>query len=41
MKSAIVLDNGSRSLKGGVSGDELPRVVIPSLVGHSKNTGML
>jgi len=38
MENALVLDNGSRSLKGGVSGDELPRVVIPSLVGRTKQS---
>lgn len=32
--AAIVIDNGSRSIKAGFSGDEAPRMVIPSIVGY-------
>ena len=31
---ALVVDNGSDSLKAGFAGDEVPRAVFPSVVGH-------
>ncbi|KAG9400325.1 Actin, aortic smooth muscle [Aphanomyces cochlioides] len=32
----IVVDNGSGRLKGGFEGDDLPRVVFPSMIGRPK-----
>ena len=32
----IVIDNGSGSIKAGWAGDDYPRVVFPSVVGHSR-----
>ena len=32
----IVIDNGSGMIKAGFSGDEAPRTIIPSIVGHPK-----
>ena len=36
--SAIVIDNGTRSIKVGFSGDDNPRAVLPSAVGISKQS---
>lgn len=37
--SAIVVDNGSGLCKAGFAGDDDPRAVFPSIVGHPrKNT---
>ncbi|KAL0236431.1 hypothetical protein GEMRC1_003013 [Eukaryota sp. GEM-RC1] len=36
----IVIDNGSHLLKTGFAGDDAPRIVFPSIVGHSKQQGM-
>ena len=33
----IVLDNGSDSIKAGFNGEDVPRCVIPSVIGKSKN----
>ena len=35
-KPAIVCDNGSGTCKGGFSGEDIPRAVIPSIVGRPK-----
>lgn len=35
---AVVLDNGSDTCKAGFSGDDAPRVVVPSVVGRPKAT---
>ena len=39
MSNVVVLDCGSHSTKVGFSGESLPRVVFPSLVGHDARTG--
>ena len=33
---AIVIDNGSASIKAGFAGDDAPRAVFPSIVGRPK-----
>ncbi|KAM9987800.1 hypothetical protein ACTFIZ_003153 [Dictyostelium cf. discoideum] len=38
---ALVIDNGSGSCKAGFAGEDAPRSVFPSIVGRSKNTGVL
>jgi len=38
-KKAVVLDNGSGVVKAGFAGDDAPRAVFQSIVGHDKNTG--
>nr|XP_011448618.2 actin-85C-like isoform X1 [Crassostrea gigas] len=37
--AALVIDNGSETCKVGFAGDDAPRAVFPSIVGHPKNTG--
>ncbi|RAL08790.1 beta-actin [Aspergillus homomorphus CBS 101889] len=37
---AIVIDNGSGYIKAGFAGDEKPRAVIPSVVGHPHDVGV-
>eukprot|EP01083_Nonionella_stella_P065769 172574_1 len=32
----IVIDNGTRSIKAGFSGDKQPRAVVPTIVGHHR-----
>ena len=34
--NSVIIDNGTKSIKIGHAGDEAPREVIPSLIGHSK-----
>ena len=34
----IVIDNGSRYIKAGLSGEEYPKAVFPTMIGYSKNT---
>ncbi|XP_052686058.1 actin-3-like [Crassostrea angulata] len=36
--AAVVIDNGSGMGKAGFAGDDAPRAVFPSIVGHSVNT---
>ncbi|CAK4077744.1 unnamed protein product [Aphanomyces euteiches] len=36
MRGAIVVDNGSGRVKAGFAGDDLPRVVFPSMIGRPK-----
>ena len=33
----IVIDNGSGTIKAGFSGDKLPKVIIPSIIGNNIN----
>jgi actin len=35
--AAIVIDNGSGIIKGGLAGDEAPRSTFQNLVGKPKN----
>lgn len=35
---ALVIDNGSETFKVGFAGDDAPRAVFPSIVGHPKHT---
>ena len=37
---AIVLDNGSSMCKAGFSGEDAPRAVFPSIVGHPRHQGV-
>lgn len=34
--AALVIDNGSETCKAGFAGDNSPRALIPSIVGHPK-----
>ena len=34
--AALVIDNGSGMCKAGFAGDDAPRAVFPSVVGHPK-----
>ncbi|KAM9987799.1 hypothetical protein ACTFIZ_003152 [Dictyostelium cf. discoideum] len=36
---ALVIDNGSGMCKAGFAGDDYPRAIFPSIVGHSRHTG--
>lgn len=36
--TALVIDNGSETCKVGFAGDDNPRAVFPSIVGHPKHT---
>lgn len=36
--AALVIDNGSETCKVGFAGDDAPRAVFPSIVGHPKHT---
>jgi len=38
---AVVCDNGSGMVKAGVSGDDAPRCVFPSIVGRPKHQGIM
>jgi actin-related protein len=38
---AIVIDNGSGEIKAGFSGDDAPRAIFPSRVGHPKQAGIM
>merc|ERR1712193_367532 len=38
---AVVLDGGSGMVKAGVSGDDAPRAVFPSIVGRPKHAGIM
>ena len=35
--AAIVVDNGSATIKAGFAGDDAPRSVFPSIVGRPKH----
>jgi len=37
-KAALVVDNGSGWIKAGMAGDDAPRSVFPSIVGHPEGT---
>ncbi|KAK9074973.1 hypothetical protein SSX86_003292 [Deinandra increscens subsp. villosa] len=37
----LVLDNGSAVMKAGFAGDDAPKVVIPSIVGEPRHTGVM
>ena len=39
--SAIVCDNGSGMVKAGFAGDDAPRAVFPSIVGHPRHQGVM
>ncbi|XP_015350350.1 actin, cytoplasmic 1-like [Marmota marmota marmota] len=39
--AALVLDNGSGVCKAGFAGEDAPRVIFPSIVGHPRHQGML
>ena len=34
--AALIIDNGSGMCKAGFAGDDAPRAVFPSVVGHPK-----
>ena len=40
-QQAVVIDNGSGSIKGGISGDENPRCCFPCKVGRSRWEGVM
>lgn len=37
--SPIIIDNGSYMIKAGISGDDGPRIIFPTLVGKQLKTG--
>ena len=39
--AAIVIDNGSGMCKAGFAGDDAPRAVFPTIVGHPRNKGVM
>ncbi|EMD36924.1 actin-2-like protein [Gelatoporia subvermispora B] len=39
--AALVIDNGSGMCKAGFAGDDAPRAVFPSIVGHPKYQGVM
>jgi actin, other eukaryote len=38
IKTVVVIDNGSNTIKAGFAGDDAPRKIFPSLIGYSKNS---
>ncbi|KAJ7817774.1 actin 2 [Mycena olivaceomarginata] len=39
--AALVIDNGSGMCKAGFAGDDAPRAVFPSIVGHPRQAGVM
>ena len=39
--TAIVIDNGSGTVKAGFAGDDAPRTLLPPLVGRPKTQGLM
>ncbi|XP_054535691.1 POTE ankyrin domain family member G [Pan troglodytes] len=39
--AVLVIDNGSGMCKAGFAGDDAPRAVFPSIVGHPRHQGMM
>ncbi|XP_019373377.1 PREDICTED: beta-actin-like protein 2 [Gavialis gangeticus] len=39
--AALIIDNGSGMCKAGFAGDDIPRAVFPSIVGHPRHQGVL
>ena len=37
----LVIDNGSGTCKAGFAGDDAPRAVFPSIVGHPRHQGVM
>eukprot|EP01083_Nonionella_stella_P069426 185083_1 len=37
----VVIDNGSGMIKAGLSGDDAPRAIFPSIVGRPRNLGVM
>ena len=37
---AVVIDNGSATIKAGFAGDDAPRAVFPAIVGWPRHTAM-
>ena len=37
----LVVDNGSGTCKAGFAGDDAPRAVFPSIVGHPRHEGVM
>jgi len=38
---AVIIDNGSGMIKGGIAGDDAPRTYFPSIVGRPKLPGIM
>ena len=38
---AVIIDNGSGMVKGGIAGDDAPRTYFPSIVGTPKLPGIM
>ena len=34
---AIVIDNGTGTIKAGIAGDEAPKTVVPTIIGEPKH----
>lgn len=41
MKKAIVIDNGSHTIKAGIAGDDVPKAVFPSIVGRMRHPAVM
>ncbi|XP_006021319.1 beta-actin-like protein 2 isoform X1 [Alligator sinensis] len=39
--ASLIIDNGSGMCKAGFAGDDIPRAVFPSIVGHPRHQGVL
>ena len=39
--TAIVIDNGSATMKAGFAGDDAPRTVFPTVVGRPRHAGIM
>ena len=40
-QAAIIIDNGSGSIKAGLTNDDAPRVSFPSIIGRPKFKGVM
>ena len=42
MNESVIIDNGTNTIKAGFSDDDMPRIVIPTVLGRpTSNTGAL
>lgn len=41
LSEGIVIDNGSGLIKAGISGDDSPKSVFPSIIGRPKKESMI
>ena len=41
VRTAVVIDNGSRVCRAGFAGDDAPKAVFPSVVGHTRKYNVM